>query len=118
MASSFSAHSSSPTTSRNPDEGGYETSPRTSLGDTFLASSNENKSPDAASKKLTPTISRLHASEGIPCPPKDPKYQVHSELPSHRGQPLVMKVDGQTVEIKSQIHLYAMYKLFYHLFSL
>ena len=108
IASTFPAFSSFTATSKKSDLGDDE-SDRTTLGDTVLASYNHNQSHGAASKKLTPTISHLPASEGVPAPPKDPKDQVHSELPSHRGEPLIMQVDGQKVEIKSQIHLYAMY---------
>jgi hypothetical protein len=68
-------------------------------GDTALTLSSHQETPEVAAKTLKPTASHWQS------PTSD---QVHSGLPSQRGQPLVMEVDGQKVEIKSQIHIYAM----------
>lgn len=77
--------------------------PRTSLGDSALAA---DDSVGGANAKFTPTIS------GAPQPDypskKPPNELNHAEIPKKRGDPMLIEVDGKTVMIKGQIHLYAM----------
>ncbi|KAF9519527.1 hypothetical protein BS47DRAFT_1358130 [Hydnum rufescens UP504] len=103
----LSALSSSVATSPKTD-GVREPTFRRSLGGTALTLSSHQETPEVASKILKPTTSQSPTPDQVPSLPKDLKNQVHSELPSQRRQPLVTEVDGQKVEIKSQIHLYAM----------
>lgn len=111
FSSSAPSSPTTPTTPTTPVAGSVNQDPnhlRTSLGDTVLPSTAHEHDAVSAGKKLTPTISNLAPAESVPPPPKDTKIQDHTELPSRRGEPVVLTIDGQRVEIKSQIHLYAM----------
>lgn len=107
FSSPFSNKSpSSPNLTLNGDLGQLDfdaINPRTSLGDTVLP---VDDTVGGSHAKFTPTISGA-PQPGYPSK-KSPQELNHAKLPKKRGDPLLLDVEGKTVMIKSQIHLYAM----------